>query len=78
MTLLIRTNDLVLLSYVGSLLEDAGIEAIILDQNISAVEGSIGIFPRRVMVADEAADRARYVLREAGLGSELATIDGAP
>lgn len=72
MTLLLRTNDLVLLSYVDALLRDARIEHVLLDQNISAVEGSIGVFPRRLMVADQDANRARAVLRGAGLAHELA------
>ena len=36
------------------------------------MEGSIGAFPRRVVVADDAWDRARRVLKEAGLGEWVA------
>jgi hypothetical protein len=72
MHLLLRTNDLVLLSFVESLLSDAGLEAIVLDAHISAVEGSIGMFPRRVVVADGDASAARRLLAEAGLSAELA------
>jgi hypothetical protein len=75
MHLLLRTNDLVLLSYVESLLTDAGIEPILLDTHIAAVEGSIGIFPRRVVVAAADANRARMILRTAGLAAELAPED---
>jgi len=63
---LIRTNDPVRLSFLVSLLRDAGIEAEILDTQISGVEGSIGAFPRRLVVADEDASRAASVLRQAG------------
>lgn len=77
MILLLQTNDLILLSYVQSLLADAGIEPILLDENISAVEGSIGVFPRRVMVRDRDLVNARRALLEAGLGDELASIDDA-
>lgn len=77
MILLLQTNDLILLSYVQSLLADASIEAILLDENISAVEGSISVFPRRVMVRDRDLIDARRVLLEAGLGDELASIDDA-
>lgn len=77
MILLLQTNDLILLGYVQSLLADAGIEPILLDENISAVEGSIGVFPRRVMVRDRDLVNARRVLLEAGLGDELASIDDA-
>ncbi len=59
-----RTNDPVKLSYVQHLLNEAGIEHFVADQHISAVEGNIGAFPRRVLVADRLASRARHVLRE--------------
>jgi hypothetical protein len=48
-----RTNDLIQLSYVQHLLQEAGIEYFVADQHIAAVEGSIGAFPRRVLVPDE-------------------------
>jgi hypothetical protein len=68
---LLRTNDLVLISYVEALLRDAGIAAFVADQNMSIIEGSLGVLPRRVMVADEEIDRARKLLREAGIGKEI-------
>jgi hypothetical protein len=64
---LLRTNDPVLLSYLPVLLGDAGVEAIVLDTYTSIMEGSIGAIPRRVMVADEDAARARQVLDDAGI-----------
>jgi hypothetical protein len=48
------------------LLRDAGIETVLLDQHISAVEGGIGAFPRRLAVLDEDEAQARRILREAG------------
>jgi len=59
-----RTNDLVKLSYVQHLLDNAGVAYFVADQHISAVEGSIGAFPRRVMVREDLAIRAKFVLRE--------------
>ena len=53
MQILLRTNDLVLLGFVQSLLSDAGIHAVIFDEQMSAMEGSVGILPRRLMVADD-------------------------
>ena len=64
--MLVRTNDPVRLSFLVALLRDAGIEAEILDSQISLMEGSIGAFPRRLVVADADASRATRVLREAG------------
>jgi Putative prokaryotic signal transducing protein len=54
------------MSFLISLLRDAGIEPVELDRHVSAVEGSIGAFPRRLAVILEDADHARRVLREAG------------
>jgi len=66
MQVLVKTNDPVRLSFLVSLLRDAGIESDVLDGQISAVEGSIGAFPRRLVVSDDDASRARRVLMEAG------------
>jgi len=63
---LAMSNDPVRLSFLMALLEDAGIAAIVLDAHTSAVEGSIGAIPRRLMVAAEDEWRARQVLKEAG------------
>ncbi len=63
---LLRTNDIVKLSWLEALLADAGIETLVLDLHTSIVEGSIGILPRRLMVSDDDYVRARLVLREAG------------
>jgi hypothetical protein len=59
---LIRSNDLVFLSWLEAALSGAGIEAIIFDQYASAVEGSVGPVPRRVMVHEEDFARARWIL----------------
>ncbi|MCU0731002.1 MAG: DUF2007 domain-containing protein [Hyphomonas sp.] len=58
-----RTNDPVKLSYVEHLLAEAGIDFVVLDRHISAVEGNIGIFPRRVLVPEGDLARARLALR---------------
>jgi len=68
---LIRTNDAVLVSAVEALLAGASIPYQVLDQNMSVLEGSIGILPRRVLVAEEDAAAARRLLNDAGLGHEL-------
>jgi hypothetical protein len=63
---LVTSNDPVRLSFLTALLADAGIGAVVLDAHTSAIEGSIGAIPRRLMVATEDEWRARHVLREAG------------
>jgi hypothetical protein len=68
---LIRTNDLVLISLVEAILAGERISFFLADQHMSAVEGSLGFLPRRILVAENEATRARRVLREAGLAGEL-------
>jgi hypothetical protein len=68
---LLRTNDPVFLSYAEALLKDAGITVHIFDQNMSIIEGSIGILPRRLLVHSDEADEARAVLSDAGFAAEL-------
>jgi hypothetical protein len=68
---LLRTNDLVLISRVETILADSGIAVFLADQHMSALEGSLSFLPRRVLVAEDVAAQAREVLRKAGLGPEL-------
>ena len=68
---IVRTNDAVLVSAVEALLAGAAIPYQVLDQYMSVLEGSLGILPRRVLVAEEDASAARRLLQEAGLGHEL-------
>jgi len=66
MRILAAVTDPVRLSFLAALLRDAGIEAVVLDQHISAIEGGIGAFPRRLAVRDEAYDAALRLLQDAG------------
>ena len=68
---LLRTNDLVLLSLVQSVLDEHGVDLLVADQHMSALEGSVGFLPRRVLVPETQAVRARAALTEAGLEREL-------
>ena len=68
---LIRTNNVVTLSFVGTLLKEAGIVHFIADENMSVLDGSINALSRRLMVDAERADEARELLEKAGLGAEL-------
>jgi hypothetical protein len=68
---LIRTNDVVLLSFAESLMRDAGIVCMIADQSMSVLEGSLGLLPKRLLVAEDRADEARRLLIDAGLEAEL-------
>jgi hypothetical protein len=68
---LIRTNDPVLISFVESLLKEAEIGYFVADQNMSIVEGSIGILAKRVMVDSDQEEVARRLMVDAGIGQEL-------
>lgn len=69
---LLKTNDLVLISFVEALMRDAGIQVLVLDQNMSVIEGSLGVLPRRILVPEHRIETAREILRSAGIGHELA------
>jgi hypothetical protein len=71
---LIRTNDAVVISFVESLLKDAGIRLLVADQNMSVLDGSIGILPRRILVLDEDLDQARRILADAGIANEIREV----
>ena len=68
---IIRSNDVVLLSFAESLIKDAGISCMIADQSMSILEGSLGMLARRLLVESDRADEARAILTDAGLGDEL-------
>ena len=68
---LIRCNDLVLLSRVEAILSGERVGYFVADKHMSALEGMIGMLPRRVMVEAAQIHRARRLMREAGLEAEL-------
>jgi len=64
---LLRTNDPTVLALARTLLHGEGIDCFELDVNMSILEGSIGIFPRRMMVAEGDFEAARRALLDNGL-----------
>ena len=72
---LVRTNDIVLVSAIGALLDGANIHHLVLDQNMSIIEGSLGVLPRRILVHEEDSREARQLLADAGLAHELRPDD---
>ena len=68
---LVRTNDMVLVSAIGALLDGANIDHLVADQNMSIIEGSLGILPRRILVHEDDVRAARQILADAGLSHEL-------
>ena len=68
---LIRTNDLVFISLVEAILTAERVGYLVADRHMSSLEGAIGMLPRRIMVEAAQIDRARRLMREAGLDAEL-------
>jgi hypothetical protein len=68
---LLKSNDLVLISYVIHRLAEEGIEAMLFDEHMSSVEGSIGALPRRIMVGEDDLARAMAVI-----GNDVLTNSG--
>ena len=68
---LLRSNEIVFLSWADALLKSEDIEIYALDGHMSVLEGSAGAIQRRVMVADEDYERAKRLLEEAGEGDRV-------
>jgi hypothetical protein len=68
---LVRTNDAVLITAIEALLNGAQIKHLVVDRNMSVLEGSIGIFPRRILVDEDQFDAAQRLLEEAGFADEI-------
>ena len=68
---IVRTNDAVLITAIEALLTGAAIPHMVLDRNMSVLDGSIGMLPRRIVVDEDYLARARRLLVDAGLGHEL-------
>ena len=67
---LLKTNDLVMISFVEALMRDAGIETLVVDEDMNMMM-PFGMMPRRILVPEASADEARRLLVEADLGKEL-------
>ena len=60
---------------IGALLDGANIHHLVLDQNMSIIEGSLGVLPRRILVHEDDNRQARQLLTDAGLAHELRSDD---
>ncbi len=64
---LLRTTDPTLIPFATALLRAEDIECFPLDVNMSVLEGSIGVLPRRLVVRSEDLTRARIILKDNGI-----------
>ncbi len=68
---ILRTTDALDVTFATALLKGEGIRYFVLGENMAVLEGSTGIFPRRLMVAEEDAFVAAAVLRDNNINSGL-------
>lgn len=61
---ILRTNDPTVIAFAQALLQGEDIAVFTMDANMSVLEGSIGILPRRMMVADRDFFMAQAILRD--------------
>ncbi len=61
---LLRSNDPTVIAFASALLEGEDIEVFRMDVHMSVLEGSIGILPQRLMVADRDHFRAKAVMTD--------------
>ena len=61
---ILRTTDPTVTAFAKALLSGEGITWFEMDVHMSVLEGSIGVLPRRLMVADRDAHLARAILRD--------------
>jgi len=71
MIAILKTVNPATLNFAQAVLKEADIPFFLMDQNVSIIDGSIGIIPRRLMVVDEDAEDARQAFRDAGLSEEI-------
>ena len=64
---LLRTTDPTVIAFATALLRGEGIDCFPLDHNMSVLEGSIGILPRRLMVRTDDWEEARIVMKDNGI-----------
>lgn len=67
---LLRTTDPTIIAFSTALLQGEDIAVFELDVHISILEGSIGILPRRLMVADRDLFMAKAILKDNGVEAE--------
>jgi len=64
MQILIRSNDIIYLTWVKSILNHNNIEFIVLDESMASTEGNISAIPVRILVDDNDLKKATYLISE--------------
>ncbi|EEW24816.1 putative signal transducing protein [Rhodobacter ferrooxidans] len=68
---LLRSADPTIIAFASALLQGEDIAVFVLDVHMSILDGSLGILPRRLMVADPDLWRARIVLADNDIATGL-------
>jgi hypothetical protein len=71
----LTAHDNVLVSFVEALLREAHVDFVVLDRHLATTQLLAGSVPQRVMVHPAQWQRARDILRDAGLAEHLADED---
>ena len=69
MKVILQTTDITQIPFVKMLLSSQGIQAFVLDRNMSVLEGSINILPIRVMVLSSDSTLACSILNDNGIST---------
>ena len=64
MQILIRSNDIVYLTWVKSILSHNNIEFFVLDESMASTEGNISAIPVRILVDDNDLKKAKYLISQ--------------
>jgi hypothetical protein len=64
---LLKTNDPTVISFAEALLRAEDIDCFVFDVHTSILEGSLGVLPRRLMVARRDLFLARAILKDNGV-----------
>jgi len=64
MQILIRSNDIIYLTWVKSILSHNNIEFFVLDESMASTEGNISAIPVRILVDDNDLKRAKYLISQ--------------
>jgi hypothetical protein len=73
---IVRTDDAVLVTFIETLLGEAGISVVVLDRNMAALYGGAVGLTQRLMVEEDDWGTARRLLDEAGLGQWIVEAGG--
>jgi hypothetical protein len=74
---ILRTNNLALISKLCAMFDGAGFAYFVADFNASIVDGSIGVLPQRVMIAEDDEYAAKNLIRQEGLAEFLSESEPA-